>query len=77
MNNLVIRVSSADGYTVQFAAGPERATILRAFGTDTLPLPYTAHAVMGDVVDALRDQYPDARIESEQDYLARISEEIR
>lgn len=52
-----------DGYLLRYAAGPSRERILALFGTDTLPLPWTAAAPPERVVAAVRRSHPHAFIE--------------
>ena len=47
-------------------SGPERARILDLFGTDTLPLPWTAEASEKDVLGDVRRRNPNATIEERE-----------
>ncbi len=60
MNTITLRVDGA-GWMAQWS-GPHAKKVVRLFGQDTLPLPFTADAVPSVVCDTIRQLNPDVRI---------------
>lgn len=67
---------NAQGWHVRYESGPQRAEILRLFGGDTLPLPYTVQATAEKVVSSFRSRNPEVDITLEVSGLA-IGKEVR
>jgi hypothetical protein len=68
VNQLTI-ILNAQGWHLRFEEGHEdRATMLHLFGTDTIPLPYTARANASQIVENLRKNYPGSEIKIEPRY---------